>query len=640
MDNINNFILIIFAFIIVATAAGSIAKLFLKIKLPLITGFLAIGIIAGPFVTKLISTEAIYSLKFVNNIALAFIAYAAGSELYLKDIRSRFKSIVWMTIGQLVITFFISSLIVFFIADLIPFMKGLNTNTKIAISILIGAIFVARSPASAIAIINELRAKGPFTKMAIGTIVVKDFLAIILFTIIFSISNTLINGNDFAISTIIILIVELFVSILIGVLIGKIIAFSIHISSNNTFKAIFILLIGWRVNGFSHFIKEFTVNNFDFKFYIEPLLINIIAAFYITNYSNSRQEFSKFIEETGAFIYIAFFTLTGASISLDVIKEFWFIALILVFIRLITLVIGAVIGSSIAREPILFRKIGWMPFVTQAGVALGLVTIVATAYPEWGNEFEAIIIAVIIINLIIGPPIFKMSLFKAKENHDKAQSPVFDGVRDAIIFGLEDQSVALAKQLIEHSWNVKIATKEQNINKELYPDCEIISIDEFSLEAFKKLDIYNAEAIICMKTDEENKIICEIAYENCGTKEMIVRLQDHRNYEFFNKIGALVVEPATSIVNLLFHFVRSPIATSILLGMKDSHDTIDLEVINTDLQGIALRDLKLPNDTLILSVKRAGSIVISHGYTRLRLGDLVTMVGSEESLQKVKLKFE
>ena len=67
----------------------------------------------------------------------------------------------------------------------------------------------------------------------------------------------------------------------------------------------------------------------------------------------------------------------------------------------------------------------------------------------------------------------------------------------------------------------------------------------------------------------------------------------------YNGQGTKYLLNPPSIVNLLFHFVRSPIGTSILMGTDDSHDTIDLEVINNDLKGLALRDLELPNDTLI-----------------------------------------
>jgi Trk K+ transport system NAD-binding subunit len=77
-----------------------------------------------------------------------------------------------------------------------------------------------------------------------------------------------------------------------------------------------------------------------------------------------------------------------------------------------------------------------------------------------------------------------------------------------------------------------------------------------------------------------------------------------------------------------------------LLGLEDGQDIIDLEVCNPNLHGVALRNLRLPLDTLILSVHRGNRLLISHGYTRLKIGDRVTIVGSLKSLDEVMLHFD
>ncbi len=143
-----------------------------------------------------------------------------------------------------------------------------------------------------------------------------------------------------------------------------------------------------------------------------------------------------------------------------------------------------------------------------------------------------------------------------------------------------------------------------------------------------------------MLTDTENLLLCELIYEKVGTKDVIVRLNHRYNFDKFHQLGALIVDPSTAIVSLLDHFVRSPQATSLLLGMQEGQDTIDLEVLNKDLYGLPLRDLRLPADVIILSLRRKGQMIISHGYTRLRRGDWITMVGSKESLNKMTLLFD
>ena len=60
-------------------------------------------------------------LGFINDLSLAFIAFAAGSELYLKALRNRIKQISWIAFWQLVIIFSMSSSIVYFLANEIPF---------------------------------------------------------------------------------------------------------------------------------------------------------------------------------------------------------------------------------------------------------------------------------------------------------------------------------------------------------------------------------------------------------------------------------------------------------------------------------------------------------------------------------------
>ena len=190
-------ILLTGGFIVVVVAARHLSTYFAKYNLPLITGLLFIGIFSGPFVFDLVSTDDWGRLNFINEISLAFIAFAAAAELYLKELRNRFKSIQWVTIGQLVVTFILSSLGVYILVDFIPFARDFSIESRIAISILMGSIFVARSPASAMALIKEMRAKGPFTQTVIGVTVLIDFLVIILFTISLAFSAALINGSSF-----------------------------------------------------------------------------------------------------------------------------------------------------------------------------------------------------------------------------------------------------------------------------------------------------------------------------------------------------------------------------------------------------------------------------------------------------------
>ena len=625
-------------FFIVSIAAYQIAKFFQKkIHFPLITGLILTGILAGSSFLGFIPETALPKLNFLNEIALAIIAFSAGAELHLEELRSRLNSIKWMTIAQLVITFLASSVFVFFISDYIPFMSGLNSNVRIAISLLFGTIFVARSPSSAIAIINEMRARGPFVKTAMGVTVVIDVLVIILFAVTFAIVKTIINGEALNLSFLMILLLEIILSIGIGYAYGKILKLLLRTNLNFNLKAVSIVLLGYSIYILNHWVA-YQADLAGYHFELEALLIAIIASFYITNYTTYNHEFEDIINRISPFIYIIFFTLTGNSLSLQTLINVIEIALILFGVRLLSLILGGFAGTWAAKDDTKFAKIAWMPYVTQAGVAIGLTTMVSETFPKWGHEFETIIIAIIVINQIIGPPLFKWAIKYAGEAHKKQEYQVTSTQRKAVIFSLESISLALAGLLKKQNWSVKIITTQTDFNIQ---DIEIVHVDEYNKENISKLQLDNPDTIILLYPDDERNFeIAEWLYETIGSPNMITRLESGSFAQKFKEIGVQVIEPTAAMVNLLDHMVRAPEATNILLGFDEDQDTVDVEVRNSDLLGLRIRDLHLPQDVIILSLKRRGNTVITHGYTQLRIGDILTFVGSKESLEQVRLRFE
>jgi Trk K+ transport system NAD-binding subunit/Kef-type K+ transport system membrane component KefB len=637
--NVSQIIIYLSAFGIVAIAAGRIAGVFQKLKLPLITGFLLIGLVSGPGILGLIDKEALPRLNFLNDVALAFIAIAVGSELFLKDLRSRLKSIIAMTIFQIVIPFILVGFAMFLLTEIIPVMERMSLFAKIAISMLAGTIAAARSPASAIAVINELRARGPFTSTSIGVVVVKDFGVIIFFAVIFTLSKSLIQEAEFRMIFIVQVIVELTLDMGLGILVWMLLRLILSLKGMFGLKKILVLLLGFLIYQLTHEVILRSTLYLGLGLHLEPLLICIVGSFLITNFSVYRNDLRKIVKELGPIVFVVFFTLTGANISIDVVASLWFVSLSLFLIRLIALFLAGYLGSTIAGDPPLFRRISGMAYVTQAGVAMGLASIINAEYTGWGGDFATIMISVIVLNLIFGPIMFKWALHLAGEAHVKSGN-TFEVERKVLIFGLENQSLALARQLRKQNWKVEFVVTDHtfeegggiDFKEHLYEGSGNLALRKFSTET--------ADTIVCLLSDEENFAICETAYEHFGTRHMIVRLEDKSFYKKFLKIGVMVMDPATAMVSLMEHFVRSPIATSLLLGMDESQDTIDIELRNSDFHGLTLRDLRLPSDVIILSVTRGDHPIISHGYTRLRQGDIVTIVGSNESLDKVRLNLQ
>ena len=74
----------------VAMAAGLVVSRAARLaKLPNVTAFLVAGLLIGPCVGRVISSEQLASMNVISEAALGFIAYAIGGEFklsYLKKI--------------------------------------------------------------------------------------------------------------------------------------------------------------------------------------------------------------------------------------------------------------------------------------------------------------------------------------------------------------------------------------------------------------------------------------------------------------------------------------------------------------------------------------------------------------------------
>ena len=117
-------------FVLIALASKDVGNWFTKIKLPKITGFLFTGIVAGPFVLGLISSEAVERLVFVDEIALAFIAFAAGNALAQGTGKAATRSSS-LDVTDSVPSVFSSSNKVCFVTQRLAFAKLASRNSRL-----------------------------------------------------------------------------------------------------------------------------------------------------------------------------------------------------------------------------------------------------------------------------------------------------------------------------------------------------------------------------------------------------------------------------------------------------------------------------------------------------------------------------
>lgn len=350
------------------------------------------------------------------------------------------------------------------LANRVEFLSGLTERHVVAVGSLLGTLSLARSPASALAVINECEASGPYCSHILSTTVLKDVIVVALFAI--NVELVAMSGLDFhrmvlesalgearggnetmtvtsaAAGVARKLLVALkpatqwesphpimkllvpfarvvgavFAGVVAGVLLGRVLKPTSMLARWKNIRVGVIACVAAAI-----FIASEHVG-------LEPLLVCVIAGLTASNRKHStgereREDLRAAVSVAMPAVNLLFFTLAGASLRLENAFNSITIAVALVIVRLFALYCATAISARVLKAPTTSeitgerrKNIEWMGHVTQAGVALGLARTVAARFPHWGDEFSTLAVSIIVVNLLIGPVLFRASIVAMNES--------------------------------------------------------------------------------------------------------------------------------------------------------------------------------------------------------------------------------
>lgn len=208
-------ILRVVALVCIAIIVG---KLVSKAKLPAILGWLLAGVVFGPHLAEIVTSEIMDATWYQVLIKVfeCFAGVMIGREITFKKIAKSGKQIIGITFVQSIGTFLFVSLVfaVVFALQGIP----------VYLAFVFGGIALATAPAPALSIVNEYHTSGPVTKTLIPLAAIDDVIGVIVFfTVIFLITATKGGASVSALSVIGMVCLPFVIGISVGLLAAAII---------------------------------------------------------------------------------------------------------------------------------------------------------------------------------------------------------------------------------------------------------------------------------------------------------------------------------------------------------------------------------------------------------------------------------
>jgi NhaP-type Na+/H+ or K+/H+ antiporter len=378
-------------------------RLFQKVKVPQVVGYIILGVVMGTSVLGALSAETLNSLVFVNFLALGFIGFDIGGELSIRGLRKLGRPIVWISVLESLGAFLLVTVAVYIY------------TRKLYLALIFGALSTATAPAATVDVLREYQASGPLTASLFAVVGIDDGLAIAFYAFAALFAKILLAGAETINYAKVILLpfAEIFGAIALGFVIGLLLLLLVRKITSRATILVFVIATVLVTTGLANLLS------------LSLILANMAVGMTVINLPRyGRSDLFEVARGITPPLFILFFVLVGARLDVSKLASLGVIGLLYVIFRSIGKQAGAYTGARIGKAPSPVSRYLGLCLFSQAGVAIGLATETmlefgvpefGTAGMELGMMAITVIAATTLVFQLIGPPCTRYAVIKAGE---------------------------------------------------------------------------------------------------------------------------------------------------------------------------------------------------------------------------------
>ena len=358
--------------------------------IPRVTGYLIVGLAAGPSIgalpaiPTLITTEHLHTLAPLHDIILGLIVFTIGGSFSLKAIRKIGPRLFRISAFEIGLTALLVGLGVF-----------LSGTTPLSAAFL-AVIAITTAPAATQMVMRENQSEGPLTDTILPLIGLNNLVAIIAFILL---KHNSLAGE----ASIWIAVTEVFTPFGLGALAGMVVAVMDQRLTRQVERQILVLATVAISTGTAVLLE------------VSALLSILVAGVVAVNAAPHGKRILKDLSAVDYPLYVLFFIMAGAELHLESLAHMGLVGAVYVAMRIIGKYFGCRIGAKVTGASHTIRIWLGPAMLAQAGLAIGLANILAGAWPGPGKALQTVILASVVVFEVVGPLLTRISLVNAGE---------------------------------------------------------------------------------------------------------------------------------------------------------------------------------------------------------------------------------
>ncbi|MEC1694108.1 monovalent cation:proton antiporter family protein [Schinkia azotoformans] len=305
---------------------------------------------------------------------------------------------------------------------------------------------------------------------------------------------------------------------------------------------------------------------------------------------------------------------------------------------LIPLLLIGLFISKIVPALLLSKWFDWKTIFSSAFLLTSTLSLVIAA-AKIGERIEVLtaqesgaLILVAVISCIISPILFR-KLFP--KHHTAVQK------FKVVFIGANQMTLPISRELDSDYYEPYIFhVKQEKINGHVSnPVFHIVEVENYSIEALEKQEVFNADILVLFTGDENiNSDIAIYAKEHYGIERVIARAESPSVEKELRNHDIDVFSVFFSTKTLLKAFIETPSILNILT--KEESALFEIDMNNSRYEGVLLRNFPFTGDVIIVRVFRGLDSIVPHGDTELMLYDRLIVTGSKEYVDDLRMLLE
>lgn len=210
-----------------------------------------------------------------------------------------------------------------------------------------------------------------------------------------------------------------------------------------------------------------------------------------------------------------------------------------------------------------------------------------------------------------------------------------------VIIGGSSSGVLLARRLKMHGYKSIIVES----NKTRYQEILSKGLNAFygngmNKALYTQLNLQPTNYVVAITESEiKNTQIARLLKQEFNHPKIIGKSSNILIEQQFQQLKVEYLDVTRLIATTLESLIVRPTTYHALVETFENYNVEDIQITNKAISGTQIKDLPVDEDGVLILVRRGERMEIPHGETYLQKGDIVTVMGTEASLQDYRKKF-